>query len=624
MNKAKKIAKSIESFLRSHRPWVCAFLFIFIFGIRFLFILETKDIPVFRTPTPGMDIDLQWQGARLLVEGADTREPYFELMICSTPLLQYWHAFWQLMIGDNMIHYRILNAVLSSLTAVLLFCLIARLTDSHTTGVVSILLWALLPSLIYFDTTLHKSVLEIFCLCILLNIVLARYGIFERLKPAMKGVMAGGLLSALALLQMNTFLYFLVVVFYFGLAKYFDARKKLVLVISTCLIFFSILTANHYLNQSIKNEYPWFLPTKGVHFHIGFNRGANGMYHSLEGIPSWPYGHTFYARMVAEVEEKKVLTPMEADRYFINKSLQFISDNPVKTAQLLLVKTCLFFNNHEIKSVDDLSYLKQHSKILLFTPVGLGILATFSGLGIIYLIQHKKFGVLFFVGGMLIAMLASNLLSFVTWRYRLNNTVPLTIFAAFGLIHFKNETKKLVFESPKKFGSCAFKFLCVVILPVLICSVITYYPIMGTLKKKHYRRAAANANLSIKAEKMIKRLYSLERSGGKNINHLVKKALLLNKLHRHSHAFKLLKIIHDNPFNPVHSPEATYKYVVYLMWLGEYDAAAEVLYNVSRKQPDLYKKIRPKFQRVEEKVYTLFIEPKIMFLFNCHHAATML
>lgn len=611
MNKEKKIAKPIESFLRSHRPWVCAFLFIFIFGIRFLFILETKDIPVFRTPTPGMDIDLQWQGARLLVEGADTQEPYFELMMCSTPLLQYWHALWQFMIGDNMIHHRILNAVLSSLTAVLLFCLIARLTDSHATGVVSILLWALLPSLIYFDTTLHKSVLEIFCLCILLNIVLERYGIFERLKPAMKGVMAGGLLSLLVLLQMNTFLYFLVVVFYFGLSKYFYARKKLVLVISTCLIFFSILTANYYFNHSMKNGYPWFLPTKGVHFHIGFNRGANGVYHSLDSVPSWPYGHTFYARMVAEVEEKKVLTPKEADRYFINKSLQFISDNPVKSVQLLLVKTYLFFNNYEIKSVDDLSYLKQHSKFLLFTPVGLGILAAFSGLGIIYLIQHKKFGVLFFVGGLLFAMLVSNLLSFVTWRYRLNNTVPLTIFAAFGLIHFKNETKKFVFESPKKFGSCAFNFLCVVILPLLICSVITYYPTMGTLKKNHYRRAEVNANLSIKAEERIKRLSNLEQGAGNNRNHLVEKALLLYKLHRHSHAFKLLKAIHDNSFYPVYSLEATYQYVVYLMWLGEYDTAAEVLYHVSRKKPVLFKKIRLKFHGVEKKVYTLFIEPKI-------------
>jgi tetratricopeptide (TPR) repeat protein len=613
MNKENQNAKSIQLFPINHRLFVCVLLFIFIFSIRFFFILETKDVPAFRTPTPGMDIELQWQSARLLVAGADTREPYFELMMCSTPLLQYWHALWQLMIGDNMLHHRILNAVLSALTAVLLFSLMARLTDSYAAGVVSILLWALLPSLIYFDTTLHKSVLEIFFLCILFNIVLGRYGIFERLKPALRGVMTGVLLSVMVLLQINTFLYLIVVVSYFGLATHLYAREKLVLSISTCLIFFAILMTIHYWNQSIKDQYPWFLPVKGVHFYIGFHQGANGMYHSLDNIPSWPYGHTFYTRMAAEVEEKKNLTPMEADRIFINKSLEFILDNPVRTVELLLVKTRLFFNNHEIKSVDDLSYLKQHSKILRLTPVGLGLLVVFSGLGIIYLIQHKKYGVLFFVGGFLLVVLASNILSFVTWRYRLNNTVPLTIFTAFGMIYLKNETKELLFKSKKKLGSRIFIFVCMVILPVTISSVITYYPTMETTKKKHYKRAADNANLSIKAEMMIKRLYSLEHNGANNAYHMVGKALLLNKLHRHSHAFKLLKKIHDDPFYSLYSAEAAYKYVMYLMWLGEYDTAVEVLNNVCLKKPNLYEKIKLKFKRVEKMVFALFIEPNVSF-----------
>lgn len=70
---------------KGKRLKVSALIFFLAFVIRLLFILETMNIPAFRTPNPGMDIDIHWQAARLIVQGATTSEPYFELMMPSTP-----------------------------------------------------------------------------------------------------------------------------------------------------------------------------------------------------------------------------------------------------------------------------------------------------------------------------------------------------------------------------------------------------------------------------------------------------------------------------------------------------------------------------------------------------------
>ena len=91
-----------------------AVILLFTFAVRLLFILETKDLPAFRTPNPGMDIDLHWQAAGLILNGATTDEPYFELMMPSTPFYPYWLAFWRLVLGNSLLIHRIINAFLAS------------------------------------------------------------------------------------------------------------------------------------------------------------------------------------------------------------------------------------------------------------------------------------------------------------------------------------------------------------------------------------------------------------------------------------------------------------------------------------------------------------------------------
>ncbi len=59
-------------------------IFLLALSLRLGFIWQTHDIPEFRTPTPGLDIDVHWQAAREL-RRLDREVPNFALKMASAP-----------------------------------------------------------------------------------------------------------------------------------------------------------------------------------------------------------------------------------------------------------------------------------------------------------------------------------------------------------------------------------------------------------------------------------------------------------------------------------------------------------------------------------------------------------
>lgn len=584
-----------------------ALIFFLAFVIRLLFILETMDIPAFRTPNPGMDIDLHWQAARLIVQGATTSEPYFELMMCSTPLHQYWLALWQVILGESLIPHRLLNALIASLSAVLMFWLIMRLVGSRLIALICSIAWAALPSLIYFDSTLHKSALEIITLLSLIYALLAKPRSTSNLYCIGKGMVIGLLLAILLLLQINTFLYCIIIVAFIALDRGMPRRERLNILISVLLIFSSTFMLYQLRGSLFKSKYPWFLPQKGIHFRIGFHKGAHGAYHQLGDIKPWPYGHAFQSRLYAEAKAKKPMTPEEADRFFIREVFDFIFNNPGESLKIIATKIGLFFNNYEVKGIDDLYYLKTQSKTLAYTPLGLGVIVLFAGLGVIRFIGLREYRVLFLLMGFLAVMLASNVLSFVTWRYRLHNVVPLMLLAAFGLSYLQAHSSKL-FRPEKPLGFKLLKYCYSVLLPLAICGWIAYRPVLEDYRQGFFKRAAYNDKLSRSAEKLLSRLADLERSGSQGPDITAQKALILNRLHRHTQSYRLLKRVHEEGF---YHPFVTSRYLVYLLWLGKYDEAVQLLRDVKSKRAAFLPHIVGFLRGPERSAYLVFIKPPI-------------
>lgn len=597
----------MEENIKANRLRLSALIFLLAFVIRLLFILETMNIPAFRTPNPGMDIDLHWQAAKLIVQGATTSEPYFELMMPSTPLHQYWLAFWQVILGDSLIAHRLLNALIASLSAALMFWLMVRLVGGWVIALICSIAWAALPSLIYFDATLHKSALEIFALLLMIHALLAKPGSASSLYFIGKGIVIGILLAILLLLQTNTFLYCIIIVAFIALDSGMPRRERLRVLISALLIFSSTFVFYQLRGDLFKSNYPWFLPQKGIHFRIGFHKGAHGAYHQFGNIKPWPYGHVFQSRLHAEARKKKAMTPAEADRFFIDEGLDFIFNNPGESLKIIATKIGLFFNNYEIKGIDDLYYLKTQSKTLAYTPLGLGVLVLCAGLGVIRLINLREYRVLFLLVGILAVMLASNVLSFVTWRYRLQNVVPLMLLAAFGLQYLHVNTSEFL-RSEKPIGSKLLKYCCSVLLPLAMCGWIAYRPVLDDYRGGFFRRASYNDKLSRSAEKLLSRLADLERSSSRSPEIIAQKALVLNRLHRHTNSYRLLKTVHEERF---YHPFVTYKYLVYLLWLGKYDEAVQLLRDVKTRRSDFLPQIVGFLKGAERSAYLVFIKPHI-------------
>ena len=592
---------------RRYRIKISTLIFFLTFIVRLLFILETVNIPAFRTPNPGMDIDLHWQAARLLVEGATTDEPYFELMMPSTPLHQYWLAFWQLVLGDSLVIHRLLNALLASISAVLLFWLIDLLVGSRPVAYICLFVWAALPSLIYFDSTLHKSALEILALMALLYIVLGKSKSTHKYYYPLKGLVVGILLAILLFLQTNTFLYSIVILTYIALDTRLSKKEKAQALISAILVFSATVLVFQMRNKIFDSKYPWFLPQKGIHFRIGFHKGAHGAYHQVRDIQPWPYGHVFQSRLYAEARTKTFMTPDQADRFFIKEGLDFIISNPYESLNLIITKVLLFFNDYEIKGIDDLYYLKTQSTTLALTPLGLGILVLFAGLGIVRLLSLKEYRILFLFGGLLAAMLTSNVLSFVTWRYRLHNVVPLMLLTAYGINSFQTQNSEL-FRLKRSFRSKLFRYTYSVLIPLAICGWVAYRPVLEDYRKGFFRRATSNDILSQNAENLLSRLEKLESSTSQSMRISIQKALLFNKLHRHSKAYRLLRLAHERG---LYHPYVTHKYLTYLLWLGKYDEAIKLLRDVKVTKPGLIPKIVRFLKGAEKSAYQVFIAPNI-------------
>jgi len=399
-------------------------IFLITCAIRVAFIFESNTIASIRTPTPGMDVDLYWQAARLIDQGACTDSPCFELMMSSSSLYPYWLAFWQMLLGQDMLLHRLVNACLVSASAVLMLRLMFRLTSRFRAALVCGLAWAALPSLIYFDATLYKTSLAILFVSILLTLVLSETGTTQVYPYAIIGALTALVLSAIFFLQSASFLFFIVVIAFFSLDKRLDPGKKraLLAALAGSLVLAGI--GYHFREAWGDYRYERFLPQKRIHFRIGYNERADGTYVKLQQIDAWPYGHNFQARMVAEVTLGQPLTPAEADRFFTSQALTYIIDHPMHAFKLVIKKTILFFNDHEVKGVDDLYYLRKQSRVLSLFPMGVGVIVIFAAFGVVYLLKSRQYRLLLLLAGLLGAVLASNLIIFISWRYRLLNVVP--------------------------------------------------------------------------------------------------------------------------------------------------------------------------------------------------------
>jgi tetratricopeptide (TPR) repeat protein len=195
----------------------------------------------------------------------------------------------------------------------------------------------------------------------------------------------------------------------------------------------------------------------------------------------------------------------------------------------------------------------------------------------------------------------------VTWRYRLHNTVPLLVMAGYGLRHIYLIAVE-VMKQGNISGSKGYISICSMLFILGLCGWIAYRPVLGEYQRGFYHRASENDNLSRRAEKHRDMLAELESAVPQNLRLDMKKALILSELHRHTAAFRLLREIHEKG---MFHPRATYRYLVYLLWLGDYSEAIRLLRRIHAENPGFATKVLRYLKGGERAVYRVFIEPRM-------------
>lgn len=584
-------------------------VFVFAFAVRGIFISDTAEVATLHELVPGLDMDLRWEAAKMLREETWENSPAFELMLPSSSLFPYLLSGTQVLLGENVTAHRWLMALIGSFNAVLVFLLLSRLCRYKVIVTLVTIIWLLTPSLIFFDTVLHKiSLLFTFLLAGVLLVVTTKNTIRNfAITALLLGVMGG----CVYLLQQDVLLFFfvgwLVLV---GKNLHLFKQNRLLYsgfsvgaVLLFVLVFFGVETGG--INPQQQN---WFKGAKGAHIAVGNHPEADGMYKPFPDLDPWPYGHYFDARMMAEAHEKRPLNQHEVDHYFLGLVWQYIEDDPWRMLTLSFRKFAFIFSNYEPRGAEYLYFYERFSKLLQFNPLGVGVLMIFSGLGLLSL--WKKDRSIFFLCLLLVgACVLPRILTFVSWRYRMPLLIPLIVLSAVGVEYFYLFVRG-VFKSRFDMRMTDLKKTTAVLVLILIPTSLTYasfhsdMAVLTSMKNEEINEDVARA--SRREQRTVEQyktgqLRPAHRATDKGLE-------ALNRLHRHSEAYVEAKAAFEKGER---SLVVVKLYVNYLCWMGDYELAAQVLSQAHQRSSGLFDAVVRKMNPAERAVYESLIKPEL-------------
>ena len=356
--------------------------------------------------------------------------PYF-----LAPLLAVKHdglfaLFFQILIG--------------SVTCFLVY-LIGRKIFNEFSGIASGFIAALYGFSIFTETQFLADSLIPFFICIMLVIMLYSKNKF---KFFLVGIPLG--LSALC---KTTTLIFVPFLFIFLFLKFKKSRKLITHFGLLVLGIFLPMIPFSYMNYKTEGTLSPMPSGGGATFYVGNNINATGGF----SIPKemYPYYNNDFvetSKMVAEINNGRKLTSMEASTYWFDKASDFIRKNPLKILKLVGKKFILFWNKYESTCILDFYFLQNKYPLLKFI-LSFGIFAPLGILGIV-LSDKRRSLILHFL---LISILLTNLIFFVLARFRLPAVLVIIIFAGHALFLIWSQIKR---KDWRRLGLYAIFLLC--------------------------------------------------------------------------------------------------------------------------------------------------------------------
>ncbi|MBL7070886.1 MAG: tetratricopeptide repeat protein [Candidatus Omnitrophica bacterium] len=408
--------------IKLKRHWVILTVIVFLALIlRFIYLGQIASTPLFYF----FSADSQhYNRIALEILGGNIA---FKESVYMNPVYPIFLALTYAVAGRSLISVGIVQAVLDSLSCVLLYMICVRAFKKKGIGLLAALTYACYSMAIFYTAFLMRATISVF---VNLLLVFSLLNAKDRDRPFL-WLVSGIIAATSTLITSNTLLFIPLLAVWFASLDRKGLKKVLRPVIFTAGILL-ILTPFSFRNYAIEGRFSPFSVQGGFNFYIGNSPGATGSYVPVRGVSDLPVVSITDSIRLARDESGEMLTSSEASRYWFSKSLRFIGGNPRLFLILLGRKFLLFWNNVELASNLNFYFCRKYIPVLKIPFFSFGMIAPFAMLGLVLAVKRRPPGaslIIIFIA----AYMLSLLLYFVSARYRFPCAPFLIISASYAV-----------------------------------------------------------------------------------------------------------------------------------------------------------------------------------------------
>jgi 4-amino-4-deoxy-L-arabinose transferase-like glycosyltransferase len=399
------------------------------FGVRAIHVQEARSVAFFTSLISDGQVYDEWAHGIASGDWSSSKMGVFY----QAPLYPYFLAVLHVLLGHDLWAIRLAQAVLSALACGVIYLAGCRFFGRRV-GIVAGVILALYAPAIFLDTLIQKSVLDALFGTLLLTLAacLAQPAPRRRLLlPLALGIVAG----FFALSRENALILAVVLAGWLMLRREGGAVRERFTSAGTFAVGVAlVLLPVGVRNLRVGHEFALTTSQAGPNFYIGNHPGAPGIYVPLRKDRGTPFTERQDATELAEQAVGHKLTPSQVSRYWLDRSLAFIGEQPGEWFDLLRRKLLYTLNWFEIFDTEDQYYYERHCPLLRWLSlVGhFGVLVPLTVLGIVLTWPRRRELVLLYV--LFVTLLASIVLFYVFARYRYPLVPYIVLFAAAGIV----------------------------------------------------------------------------------------------------------------------------------------------------------------------------------------------
>lgn len=237
------------------------------------------------------------------------------------------------------------------------------------------------------------------------------------------------------------------------------------------------------LNVAGTGQWVPLTTSAGINLALGYHSGGDGTYDEPWERESSQFSarHTEPEEAMTEWASREVghaLTPLQASRYWQQKTLEYISQHPREAGFVTLRKAALMLNAGEVPNHLDFTFLRERAPALWLMPVGFGLILVLAvvGLGSTLRTRDRRWG-----AWLLISVAAGAMLGVLPFtvadRYRAPMVPPLLIAAGGGLMYLVGAMKR---------GERRMRLSPAVATAALIAMLVTLVPLFRPVRSRDY------------------------------------------------------------------------------------------------------------------------------------------